>query len=148
MIDFLAGLIVGLLICAFAGRVLTVLERRREAWLGSRDWAFKQFEITLIYDCPDGHAVSGELCDTSGMWVCLARLRYAEEMEAPLYDIELGIDEYLPLDDEGLWIEVEVQNECGHGCKIYEHNRTGRRALAHNSAYGCKQSFHMTPKEN
>lgn len=68
-----------------------------------------------------------------------------ERMDAPLYDVELGIDEYLSYsyDAEGVWVEVEIQNDCGHGCKIYEHSKTGRRALAHNSAYGCKRSFNM-----
>lgn len=102
------------------------------------------FKNALTYDCPDEHAVSGKLCNVGGMWVCLARLKYAEEMEAPLYDVELGTDEYLPQDmDGGVWLEVEIQNDCGYGCKIYEHNKTGRRALAHNSAYGCTRTFNL-----
>jgi hypothetical protein len=64
------------------------------------------------------------------------------EFDEPMYDIELGIDEYLTTqNDHGVWVEVEIQNECGYGCKIYEHSKTGRRALAHNAAYGCKRSF-------
>ena len=63
--------------------------------------------------------------------------------DEPDYDHEIGIDEYLPYDEEGTWIEVEIQNDCGYGCKIYQHNRTGRRVLAHNSSYGCKRSFNL-----
>jgi hypothetical protein len=66
------------------------------------------------------------------------------EFDEPMYDIELGIDEYLTTqNDHGVWVEVEIQNDCGYGCKIYEHSKTGRRALAHNSAYGCKRSFNL-----
>lgn len=103
------------------------------------------FKTALIYDCPEGHALQGSLCDMPGMWVCLERLSYAREMEDALYDFELGIDEQFPETSEGRWEEVEIQNDCGYGCKIYQHTKTGRRALAHNSAYGCTRSFKPTP---
>ena len=59
------------------------------------------------------------------------------------YDVELGIDEPLNHNGDGVWEEVEIDNDCGYGCKIYQHTKTGRRALAHNSAYGCKRSFNL-----
>lgn len=36
------------------------------------------------------------------------------------------------------WHEAEI-SKCEYGCKIYEHEKTGVRVLAHNSAYGCKK---------
>jgi hypothetical protein len=65
--------------------------------------------------------------------------------EGPVYELEIGIDEHLPTSEltPGVWVEVEIQNECGYGCKIYEHSKTHRRALAHNAAYGCRRSFNL-----
>lgn len=145
MIDFLAGLIAGLLIYALAQKALVIRARRKDEYFGTKDWALDYFAHILVYDCPEEHAVSGELCDQPGVWVCLERMRYYDEMESALYDIELGIDEQFPTTTEGVWQEVEIQNDCGYGCKIYQHTKTGRRALAHNSAYGCTRSFKPTP---
>lgn len=105
-----------------------------------------EFHKQLQVECPEGHARTGEFCDVPGLWICLERFKEAEVvewMDAPLYDVELGIDEPLNHNGDGVWVEVEIQNDCGSGCKIYEHSKTGRRALAHNSAYGCKRSFNM-----
>ena len=105
-----------------------------------------QFHRQIQVECPEGHARVGELCDLPGSWICVERFKEAEVtawLDEPDYDHEIGIDEHLPYDEEGTWIEVEIQNDCGYGCKIYQHNRTGRRVLAHNSSYGCKRSFNL-----
>lgn len=139
MIDFLAGLVVGLLLMAtffvLVGRSKSVDELLEEH--NNEEWARTHFADILIYDCPEEHAVSGELCNLVGVWVCADRIAYAHEMEEPLYDVELSHNEQP--DDMGVWNEVENQNECGYGCKIYEHQRTGRRILWHNSTYGCRR---------
>lgn len=59
------------------------------------------------------------------------------EFDEPLYDAVIGIHESLSYKDGQIWEEVEIDNSCGHGCKIYQSSKTGRRVLAHNSAYGC-----------
>ena len=59
-----------------------------------------------------------------------------EDYEEPLYDFVVGIKEHLGRPGDYLWREVEI-SDCKYGCKIYESERTGRRALAHNAAYGC-----------
>lgn len=105
-----------------------------------------QFHRQLQIECPEGHAPKGELCDLPGIWICVERFKEIEVqiwIDEPCYDHEIGIDEYLPYDIEGTWVEVEIDNDCGYGCKVYEHNRTGRRVLAHNSAYGCTRSFNL-----
>lgn len=129
-----------------ANHLLARMQDEREkadAYYNTVPWAEEQFAHVIVYDCPNEHAIQGQLCNTGphGMWVCLERILYAEEMEAPLYDVELGVDESLKYEDGGVWEEVEIQNDCGYGCKIYQHNKTGRRVLAHNSAYGCTRSF-------
>lgn len=146
MIDFIAGLVTGLILATAIfiaiGRsksVHEILEEFDDELTTEYIYENGMFSKQLIYDCPrdDCDAVSGVLCDTGGVWVHLERFHYADEMEAPLYDIELGHEE-IP-EDPGVWEEVEIQNECGYGCKIYQHKRTGRRALMHNSAYGCRR---------
>jgi hypothetical protein len=54
---------------------------------------------------------------------------------------EVSHDEPITPDPEirSRFREVEIDNRCGHGCKIYELPGTRVRVLAHNSAYGCKQ---------
>lgn len=146
---FVAALsfVMGLKVSQIRIKRLEEAEAAEQAYYNTVPWAEETFAHVIVYDCPNDHAISGQLCNTGphGLWVCLERILYAEDMESPLYDIELGIDEHLPQDGETTWIEVEIQNDCGYGCKIYQNNKTGRRALAHNSAYGCKRSFNRTP---
>lgn len=146
MIDFLAGLVVGLMLMAAifiaisrSKSVDDLLEEFDDELTTEYIYENGMFSKQLTYDCPrdDCDAVSGVLCNTNGLWVHLERFHYADEMEEPLYDFELSYNE--APDEPGVWEEVEIQNDCGYGCKIYEHKRTGRRALMHNSAYGCRQ---------
>lgn len=64
-------------------------------------------------------------------------------VEPKKYDLELGI--YKSLYDRDVnpnydrYREVEIDNTCGYGCKIYENETNGQRVLAHNSAYGCRK---------
>ena len=147
MIDFIAGLVAGLLLHALVKKVLVNRARRKDEYFGTKEWALAYFAQSLAYECPEGHAGVGEHCDTLVVWVCLERIKHAEEMGQPLYDVEIGVDEYLPQDiPDGVWVEVGLQNDCGYGCKIYQHTKTGRRALAHNAAYGCARSFR--PNDN
>jgi hypothetical protein len=62
---------------------------------------------------------------------------------APKFDVELGIYQSL-MDiwfnpDMETYREYEIDNTCGFGCTIYINETTGRKVLAHNSAYGCKR---------
>ena len=100
--------------------------------------ALAMYETQLIYDCPlfdECGATSGELCKSNGVWIHAERFLRAEEGEAPLYDAELSYNE--TPEEPGVWEEVEL-GDCDHGCKVYEHKRTGRRVLMHNSTYGCR----------
>jgi len=144
MIDFLTGAVTGVFTLLVIQHALAIARENKTVdelleEHGTEEWALQRFSDILLYDCPEGHADSGELCNTSpnGLWVCLERIKYAQEMEEPLYDFELSHNE--TPDEPGVWAEVEIQNDCGYGCKIYEHMRTGRRALMHNSAYGCRK---------
>lgn len=146
MIDFLAGFVVGLLLMAtffvIVGRSKSVDELLKDFDDElTMEYIYENglFSKQLTYDCPrEGcDAVSGVLCNTSGLWIHLERFHYAEEMEEPLYDTVLSHNESVA--NPAMWEEVEYQNDCGHGCKIYQHKRTGRRALWHNAVYGCRQ---------
>ena len=66
-----------------------------------------------------------------------------KEPEESKFDVELGIYQSL-MDiwfnpDMETYREYEIDNTCGFGCKIYINEVTGRKVLAHNSAYGCKR---------
>ncbi len=46
----------------------------------------------------------------------------------------------VPLSSLGLghtWSEAAL-SDCDYGCKVYEHDLTGERVVAHHAAYGCR----------
>lgn len=160
MLNFMLGFIFGVVFISALVLIGDKLLRKGDLYESEEDYVNHELGTTdekgfdplmtfhkqLQVECPEGHARVGELCDLPGVWICVERFKEVEIaawLDEPYYDVELGIDESLNYIGDGTWEEVEIQNDCGHGCKIYQHTRTGRRTLAHNSAYGCKRSFNL-----
>lgn len=114
----------------------TAAAHANDPYLGTREWAYEEFADVIGFECPEGHAPAGELCDTPTVWVCLERQQFVEEIHNRGYDYVVSSTAMPP--NPGDWIEVDINNDCGHGCKIYRNSKTGVKILWHNSAYGCK----------
>lgn len=67
-------------------------------------------------------------------------IRKVGEPEHEPKPVLVAIGVKVPLSALGLghtWTEKAL-GDCEYGCKVYEHDVTHERVLAHNAAYGCK----------
>jgi len=101
------------------------------------DQVYETFADVLRIECPEFHAPAGEPCNLLDVWVCQERIDFANELKERGYDYVVSHDAS-PADPQD-WIECGINNDCGHGCKIYRNMKTGSTILWHNAAYGCKQ---------